>query len=209
VIFGIHNLEQLAAVLAWIVIGLTAHELAHAAAAMRLGDTSAHSRVSLNPLNHLVWSDLFVFLLAGFMRARPVQVDATQLGDKAPRKVAMIAAAGPAANLVLALALAFISNHLAPSDRATNAIFAQAGLTVNATLAIFNLLPIPPLDGSRIARGLLGRADAFSARLEFNAARWLPVVILADAFTFRFLDLLLTLLIGSATGSLMWITQFP
>jgi Zn-dependent protease len=154
-----------------IVLAITLHEAAHGWAADRLGDDTARraGRVSLNPVRHV--DPVGTVLLPGFLLmvapivfgwAKPVPVQPGRL--RRPRRdMALVAAAGPALNFVLALACAWLL--LVPP-----AIGGEAGLwlqhnllnalLINLVLGVFNLFPIPPLDGGRIAVGLLPMALA-------------------------------------------------
>lgn len=139
------------------------HECAHAWAAEKLGDDTAkrQGRVTLNPLAHLsLWGSLLL-IFAGFGWGKPVQIDARNF--KNPRKGMMLSAlAGPASNLVLA----FISMIVVKccyffsvvNESMTLFYVSQAFLYVmliNISLAVFNFLPIPPLDGSKIFNAIL------------------------------------------------------
>lgn len=153
-----------------LLMALSIHESAHAWSADRLGDQTARrlGRVSLNPLVHI---DLFgtvlfplVTMLAGgivFGWAKPVPV-VTQNLRQPRRDHALVAAAGPASNLVLA-AVCLIGLKLALAATGVTALadFLYFGVILNVVLAVFNLFPIPPLDGSWILQGLLpGRFSA-------------------------------------------------
>jgi Zn-dependent protease len=173
---------NIAALTTWvlpILLAITLHEAAHAFAADRLGDDTARrqGRVSMNPINHVdpvgtVLLPALQLVTTGriwFGWAKPVPVAFWRLRN--PRSGMMIvAAAGPAANIFLAFAAALLWHTLpyAP-DLATEWLRETLinMLRLNATLAVFNLLPIPPLDGGRIVTGLLpGPAAAQFARLE-------------------------------------------
>jgi Zn-dependent protease len=162
-----------------LIIAITFHEAAHAFVAHRLGDNTAYDlgRVSFNPFKHI---DPFgTVLLPGilllshapflFGYAKPVPVNFRNLHN--PRLgMVWVALAGPATNIALALlaALAFHALPLAPADYAKwLADNFKNALIVNVLLAIFNMLPIPPLDGGRVAVGLLPNVLAYPlSRLE-------------------------------------------
>ena len=161
-----------------LLFSLTVHEAAHAWTANRLGDPTARllGRVSLNPVVHADLFGTIVFPLLAMVSnlpligwAKPVPVVTSRLRN--PRRDFMlVAAAGPLSNLVLAVGAA-AGLHLlaafAPGDQADGpAVVAPLlqllirGLLLNVTLAFFNLLPIPPLDGGNVLSGLLPRAIA-------------------------------------------------
>ncbi|MDO9060653.1 MAG: site-2 protease family protein [Bradyrhizobium sp.] len=162
-----------------VIIAITFHEAAHAFVAHRLGDNTAYDlgRVSFNPFKHI---DPFgTVLLPGilllshapflFGYARPVPVNFRNLRN--PRiGMVWVALAGPATNIALALlaALAFHALPLAPADAAKwLADNLKNALIINVLLAVFNMLPIPPLDGGRVAVGLLPNVLAYPlSRLE-------------------------------------------
>ncbi len=145
-------------VLLWAVAALcamTIHELSHALIAYRLGDPTAKQmgRLTLNPVRHIDLVGLLMIMVAGFGWAKPVPVDMRYFKNQ-KRGMALTAAAGPASNFILAFisyiiyfAIFFLTDSEAPSW-----IFELAGnfVTINIVLGIFNLFPIPPLDGSKI-----------------------------------------------------------
>jgi Zn-dependent protease len=149
-----------------VVLSLGAHEWAHARAALALGDDTAArlGRLTLNPLAHLDPLGTLLPLL-GFPLgwAKPVPIDPNRFRTDVSLGFGLVvtAAAGPLANFVLAalcLAATAATARLAPSavgQSSTLALLLAQGLFVNLTLGVFNLLPIPPLDGSRIVDGLL------------------------------------------------------
>ncbi|HML09452.1 MAG TPA: site-2 protease family protein [Stellaceae bacterium] len=166
----------------WIVpliFAVTLHEAAHGLVAYQLGDDTARraGRISLNPLNHidpfgtLVLPLLMLFMRAGFFfgYAKPVPVN---FGRLKPLRLGMIlvALAGPMTNVLLAIisSLLFFGVGLAPTaGQEWLALNLVNSLKFNAILCVFNMLPLPPLDGGRVAVGLLPRALAMPlARLE-------------------------------------------
>lgn len=162
-----------------VLLAVTLHEAAHGYVANMLGDDTARrlGRVTLNPLRHIdlfgtiVLPGLLLLLRSPFLfgYAKPVPVDFGRLGSP-KRDMVWVAAAGPACNLALALASA-LSFHMIgalPEDGARwAALNLRNSMEINLILAVFNLLPIPPLDGGRIAVGLLPYRLALPlARLE-------------------------------------------
>ncbi len=148
------------AILMIIFLVLPFHEWAHAWVASLLGDTSIkyRGRLSLNPLSHIDYMGALCLLLFGFGWAKPVPVDDRNF--KNPKVgMAITALAGPVANIVAALVGGFIFFGVltfAPEFIATTlvggyvAMFLQYYVVINCSLAVFNLIPIPPLDGSKI-----------------------------------------------------------
>jgi Zn-dependent protease len=171
------------------VIAITSHEAAHGFAADRLGDPTARERgrLTLNPIPHI---DLFftillpLFLIISgspfiFGGAKPVPVDVSRL--RSPRRDwALVGAAGPGMNILLALLLTVLFSvatrfGLASVSSGLKEVLA-VGIFLNALLAIFNLIPIPPLDGSRVFQFLLsGESLGLYRRLD----RYGLVIILA------------------------------
>ena len=149
-----------------ILLALTVHELAHAFAAWRMGDPTAKNlgRVSLNPIRHLDPMGSLVFLITawagmGFGWARPVPVNYLRMKNIRMGFI-VVSAAGPLANIITALLLSLLVLLAAKLQWLAffeyNIInFALTSAYVNAILAFFNLLPLPPLDGSGVVTGLL------------------------------------------------------
>jgi len=170
------SLPDMLRVIPAILIGLTVHELAHAFIALRLGDDTAKQlgRVTLNPLKHIDPVGFIMLLVAGFGWAKPVLVDRTKLKNPA-RDDVLIALAGPVANLLLAVVLVLLLRvvlFLVPfrSERTFNLVVGNflAWITINVSLGFFNLLPIPPLDGSHVILNLLSSKNTATASLYFR-----------------------------------------
>jgi Zn-dependent protease len=165
------NIAQIFIGFTVLLFSLTVHEMSHALVADRLGDTTARllGRVSLNPLVHADPIGTILFpLLAAFSGipligwAKPVPVNVRQL--RHPRRdFVLVAAAGPASNLVLAI-VAAVALMLVPVSPVTLgepnvsvpiATLLARALQINVLLAVFNMIPIPPLDGGNVLSGLL------------------------------------------------------
>jgi Zn-dependent protease len=160
------NLATLLLIAPPILIALTFHECAHAYAAYRYGDDTAKQlgRLSLNPLRHLDPLGTIMIFLVHFGWAKPVPVNPYRLRN--PRKdMLWISAAGPLANMLLALASGLLLRFLfamggTPDHHTGTAMglfifMVVMSLQINLALAVFNILPIAPLDGSKILAGLL------------------------------------------------------
>ena len=215
------SLPQLIAVYAIpVILAITLHEAAHAWLAARLGDPTARlqGRVSANPLRHIdPIGTLLVpalILLVGkalgaggllFGWAKPVPVDASAF--RSPRRdLGLVAAAGPGANLLMALGWAILLKLLVLG--AVNVEFlmlmAQAGILCNLGLAVLNLLPVPPLDGGRIVASLLPlRAAIVWYRLE----RFGLLIVLALLAT-GLLGAIITPAIGLGVDLISWLFNF-
>lgn len=140
---------------------LTVHETCHGLAAYALGDPTAKRmrRLSFNPLHHIDWFGLASMVICGFGWAKPVPVDMRYF-KKPKTGMAVTALAGPVSNFLLALALLFgasLLGRFAPSNGVVVWLFSfclsTAALSVG--LGLFNLVPIPPLDGSKVLFSLL------------------------------------------------------
>jgi len=144
-----------------VLLCLTVHETAHGLAAYALGDPTAKAmrRLSLNPLHHIDWLGLMCMLIAGFGWAKPVPVDMRYF--KSPKRgMALSALAGPVSNFLFAslclLVVRFLGNGIAATAFTVWFFdFLLVLILMNLGLGLFNLLPIPPLDGSKVLFSLL------------------------------------------------------
>jgi len=144
-------------IISWItgfLVALSMHEAAHAAAANYLGDPTAkfEGRISLNPLRHLDLFGTLMLFFAGFGWGKPVPVNPRNFANPRTGEI-LTSIAGPLANFVVALALAVPHNLLEPGSTAF--LFVQNMMFINIVLMVFNLLPIPPLDGGGVVVNFL------------------------------------------------------
>lgn len=140
-----------------ILIALTVHEYAHAKVAWVMGDPTARlrGRMTLNPLSHIDPMGFLCLILAGFGWAKPVPINPFYFSD--PRKGMMWSSfAGPVANFLAACAMGLVFRLLGQVEGLLAQLLALS-MFYNVTLALFNLLPLPPLDGSHVLKGLLPR----------------------------------------------------
>ena len=174
--------------MAAVLLCLSVHETCHGLAALALGDPTAKARhrLSLNPLRHIDWLGLAMMFVAGFGWAKPVPVNPNYF--KNPKQgMAVTALAGPASNFLLALLAMLISRLIylyAPYNPVWQTVFDFCLYTVaplSIGLGLFNLLPLPPLDGSKVlAMFLPDRAYAVWMRYERYGMLVLLVLSFAD-----------------------------
>jgi Zn-dependent protease len=188
------DLKRIALVLPAVLVGFTVHEFSHALVAVRLGDSTPRDqgRLTLNPISHIELIGLLMILLVGFGWAKPVQINPRNFKNPKNDEI-LVSLAGPFSNLLFGIAFAVALKFLftlAPQ------IFYTVGfgpilfqilsyfVWINLLLAVFNLFPIPPLDGSHILLSLI--PDKFS-RFKLVYTRYgrfiLIALILLGSFT--------------------------
>jgi Zn-dependent protease len=162
-----------------VLFAITLHEAAHGYAARHFGDMTAYQagRISLNPLHHIdpfgtILLPLLTFALGGilFGWAKPVPVNFAAL-RRPKQDMLWVAVAGPASNLAMALGWAFLYKMglMFPENYFSDPLLGMSmiGININVVLMVLNLLPLPPLDGGRVAVSLLPRRQAFQlAKIE-------------------------------------------
>ena len=183
------SMQKIAEMFLWlppILLALTIHEYMHGYTAYRLGDPTAknNGRLSLNPLVHLDPIGTILLIVAHFGWAKPVPVDPRYFRN--PRRDMMIVSiAGPAANLAMALLTGFIIliiNTLRIPIHDIAARMLIINMDINVILMAFNLLPIPPLDGSKIMFGLFN----IRAETQYTLSKYGPMILLGVIMLGRF-----------------------
>ncbi len=177
-----------AVILLSIIFALSFHEFAHAFAGYKLGDSTAQrlGRLTLNPLAHIDWYGLVLLVTVGFGWGKPVPFNPYNLKYQKWGPV-MVAFAGPASNLILAIVCAVLFHLLSAvgSFSPENAliIFLVFSVIINLVLMLFNLIPIPPLDGSKLLFIALDKPQHAELRfkLEKNGMWILIGVIILDS----------------------------
>ncbi len=168
------------------IIALSLHEYGHALAATLQGDPTAKlaGRLTLNPKSHLDPVGTFMLVMVGFGWGKPVPFAPNKLRS-ARFGAAIVGIAGPVVNVILAIVSAFLLVLLVRSGAENSGAaglwgyFLEISLTLNITLALFNLLPIPPLDGSRIMSALLPPSKQ---HIVFFLDKWGFVILLLVGF---------------------------
>ena len=151
-----------------LLFSIIIHEVAHGWVAYRMGDPTAKrlGRLSLNPLKHLDPIGTLMLFLAGFGWAKPVPVNFNSISDRR-KGLIFVSSAGIVANILFAFVALLFFRLFSTSSSGIAGILVFYVVQINITLAALNLIPIPPLDGSKILMGFVSkRAQYFLARLE-------------------------------------------
>jgi Zn-dependent protease len=189
-------LTQLIVQLPILLISLTIHEFSHGYVAYMLGDDTAKraGRLTLNPISHIDPLGLIMLFIARIGWAKPVPINPYNFNDQ-KRDTALSAAAGPAANFALAIVLSVIFNLIKKAD--PNILYTAGSFTqfclsmllyailINLALGIFNLIPVPPMDGSKILGGFLSDEAYYKYTAQERKGAQILMIILLISFVFR------------------------
>jgi Zn-dependent protease len=196
----LNQVTQILALVIPILFALTIHELSHGLVALHFGDPTAKNagRLTLNPLAHLDPIGTLMLFIVHFGWAKPVPVNPAYFKD--PKKdMIWVSLAGPVSNIILAFLTGMIIR-IVGMEMSNNFTFnffklmLYYSLTINLALAVFNLIPIPPLDGSKILQGLLPpKYD----EIMYNLERYGPFILLGIIMFGRFTGV-------SIIGSIIW-----
>lgn len=185
-----------------LLIALTVHEFAHAFVADRFGDDTPRimGRLTLNPLKHLDVMGSLLLIIAGFGWAKPVQVNPAKLREHSKSALLWVSLAGPLSNLLLAcLAAIPLRFNLIPTLPASNILpsissFLITFFVINLVLMVFNLLPLPPLDGEKVLEFFIPESWAANyAKIKpYGPILLLVVVFVLPRFGFDLVNLIMT-----------------
>jgi Zn-dependent protease len=208
------------------LMAITCHEVSHGFIARRFGDNTARDlgRLTLNPLKHLDIIGTIMIIVVGIGWAKPVPVNYSNLRNP-KRDMMWVAAAGPVTNMIIALLSALLIRIIVPMteplpDSSWMQLFLEPillmlafSIYINLLLALFNLLPLPPLDGGRVLMGLLPyRQAATLARIEpYGMIIIIVLVFFTDLFRYTILPLLgaaVHLIAGPQSKLVFSVTQY-
>ena len=208
-----------------VILAISVHEMAHAWAALKCGDdTAAHlGRLTINPVVHFDPVGLLMIVFVGFGWGKPVPVD-FRLLRKPSRDMMLIAAAGPASNLVQALILAlifrfltipFVENFIVTLPYGLEGLRScylvlEIGVYFNFILAFFNLIPLFPLDGDKILAGLLPyrQAQAFEEFRQYSTMILVGLIVSPFIIGFSIIGIYLQLTAGPFTWLFLGFNPF-
>jgi Zn-dependent protease len=196
-----------------LIIAVTVHEFAHAFTADRLGDSTPRDagQVTLNPLKHLDIFGSLMILLTGFGWGKPTPINAAALRQRTRYGVVWVSLAGPLSNLLLAVAAAipirmgWVQLVLPTGFLPTLGEFFYIFFYLNIVLAIFNLLPFPPLDGEKVVSELLpaGAAAVYDRIRPYGPFVLMILIFIGPRINFDLIGMIMTPLINGAQTLLL------
>lgn len=211
------NIEMIVVQVIAVVLAMSIHEMAHAFVAYEMGDATARARgrMSLNPFAHIDWAGLLCLLIFGFGWAKPVPIDPSRYKDP---KAGMVwtAFAGPVANFILSFicVLLFEILVLFTGSFTQSAIgsflisLCSTTAIISAGFGIFNLIPVPPLDGAKVLWAFLPDREYFKIN---NPPAWVSlvfVVLIVSGVLNRPLTIMRSTMIGWMETGALWILRF-
>lgn len=192
--------------LAWIaavLIAISIHEYFHAWSAYFLGDSTAKDsgRLTINPIAHIDWMGFLLLMIIGIGWGKPVPVNHYNLTKSPKYGSALVSIAGPASNLLLAIILGIfmrvaLFTHIFPTN-SLSLSFLDISIQINLILAVFNLMPVPPLDGSHILFAFLPQKYN-SIKLFLTQYSWvllIGIIIFGSSIIFSIVNLLYKLIL--------------
>lgn len=192
-----------------VLMSITVHELSHGYAAYKLGDPTAKNqgRLTLNPIKHLDPIGALLLFVVGFGWAKPVPVNPYYFTCDRQKGMMLVSIAGPAANFILAFLCAILLHLLERFDLLSNLsyYFFLRAIVLNVYLAIFNLIPIPPLDGSKILAGFLPQATAYKF---LSTMEQYGFLILFALILFNITDIILVPIAQVVINAMMFVASF-
>jgi len=168
-----------------ILIAITVHEFFHAYTAVKMGDRTPeyYGRLSLNPMHHLDLLGTLMLIFAHFGWAKPVPINPNNFRDY-NKGIILVSIAGPLSNIGMALIASFFYKPIAHIGNPYLIDFFGFFILINVVLAIFNMLPIPPLDGSRLLTTFLpSKYDNITRFLERYGIFIIIIIVLSDRYT--------------------------
>ncbi len=191
-----------------ITVAITVHEFSHAYVAYRLGDDTArrNGRVSLNPLAHLDPMGTLLLFIAGFGWGKPVPVNASRLRPPVRLSMSAVSFAGVFANLLTATLIALLVRLGLLGNGAIITLLVYI-VEINVVLAIFNLIPIPPLDGFNIISSVLPRSvmRPLAPVIRYSPSLFLAIILVDMFFPVNILGTIIGWPVNHITGALLGI----
>ncbi|MDW7651977.1 MAG: site-2 protease family protein [Bacillota bacterium] len=195
--------------IAAILIAITFHEVAHGYVAYRLGDDTAKNqgRLSLNPIKHLDPLGALMFVIFRFGWAKPVPVNPLYFKGDRRRGMFLVGLAGPLTNFVLAFIAVLLLVSVSAWQSGAALVFLREVMFINVILGVFNLIPFPPLDGSKLLAYLLPRQSAYRLGQLEQYGPLVLILLLATGMLGRILFPLVEFVINALATIALFLTS--